>query len=275
VSPAVIEASGAGRIPPVLYMSPHDQRGSFTTTHWSEVSQAGAADPTLRRDVLERLIRQYAPAFRAHLIGYKRIPAEQAEELLQGFLCDQIVSADLIAHADRTRGRLRTFLLLALDRYVLKARRYARAGKRGGGVPLLSIDDQGIDPVGDRAEASAAFDVAWAREVVDQALRQMQLECQRSDRPDIWELFECRLVGPLLSGTTAPRYQSLVERFGFKSPTQASNLLITAKRMFARTLRETIAAYSSDDQVEEELHDLWTIFSHARTDGDMEILLQE
>ena len=254
-------------------MSSQEQRGSFPTTHWSEVSQAASVDTTLRRAALERLTRQYAPAFRVHLVGYKRIPAEQAEELLQGFLCDQIVAADLIAHADRNRGRLRTFLLMALDRYVLKVRRYARASKRGGGVAPISIDEQGLDPIGDRAPAGEAFDLAWARQVVQQALEKMQSECHRAARDDLWELFECRVVGPLLACTPVPRYQSLVGQFGIKSPTQASNLLITAKRMFARTLRATIAEYSSEDAVEEELRDLWNIFSHARMDDDVEILL--
>jgi hypothetical protein len=256
-------------------MSSHEQRGSFPTTHWSEVSQAGSVDPAIRRAALERLVRQYLPAFRAHLLAYKRIPADQAEELLQGFLCDQIVAGDLIAHADRTRGRLRTFLLTALDRYLLKARRYAMADKRGGGIAPLSIGGEGVDPVGENPPAGLDFDLAWARQVVSQALDRMQTECNETGRQDLWELFQCRIVTPLMIGTPAPRYQALVERFAFKSPAQASNLLITAKRMFARALRSTVSEYSSENQVEEELLDLWNIFSHARTAGEAEILLQE
>ena len=53
---------------------------------------------------------------------------------------------------------------------------------------------------------------------------------------------------------------------GASSPLQLSNLLVTGKRMFLRTLRGVIAEYARDeDEVEEELRELKRVLEHALT----------
>jgi hypothetical protein len=55
-----------------------------------------------------------------------------------------------------------------------------------------------------------------------------------------------------------------MRRIGFKTPLQASNALVTAKRMFERQLRSVVAEYAGDEsEVESELMDLRRIFSDA------------
>ena len=106
------------------------------------------------------------------------------------------------------------------------------------------------------------FDVQWAREVLAQALTRMQQECCESGRDDVWGVFHCRLVQPLLEGTEPADYETVVERFQLKSPAQASNVLITAKRMFARSLRATVGEYTQDDaEIEAEIEDLQRILA--------------
>ncbi len=57
-------------------------------------------------------------------------------------------------------------------------------------------------------------------------------------------------------------YDKLVARFGLRSPSEASNLLITAKRMFARALHEIVRETVSDDQdVEPEIRELKRILA--------------
>jgi hypothetical protein len=49
----------------------------------------------------------------------------------------------------------------------------------------------------------------------------------------------------------------LIGKFGFRSPSQAFNILGTAKRMFKRHLRAVIAEYARDEkEVAEELRAL-------------------
>jgi len=75
-------------------------------------------------------------------------------------------------------------------------------------------------------------------------------------------VFECRLLAPALEGTDPVDYGELVRRFGLQSPSQASNVLVTAKRMYARTLRGVVAEYSGDAaEIEAEIGDLHRILA--------------
>ena len=57
-------------------------------------------------------------------------------------------------------------------------------------------------------------------------------------------------------------YEELVAKFGLRSPSEASNLLITAKRMFARVLREVVRETVADEaEVETEIMELKRILS--------------
>jgi hypothetical protein len=236
----------------------------FPSTHWSQVVRAADIDPLVRRKALEQLLLRYLPAFRAHLLRRWHLKADVAEDLLQGFVCNQVVAEDLMAHGDRSRGRFRTYLLTALNRYILKARRHDSARKRAPEQPVLGLEDEAML----RADASAAdvFELEWARQVISQALGAMREHCQSSERPHVWELFHCRVVAPLLEQATPPPYEQLVRRLGIESAMQATNLLATGKRMFARILRSTIGQYAADGQgVEAEMRDLWNILSRSKS----------
>jgi hypothetical protein len=107
------------------------------------------------------------------------------------------------------------------------------------------------------AEKSDVFDVAWGREVLREALRRMKANCEKWGRVDLWEVFYGRVVGPAFDGVPVVEYEALMPRFGWASASQASNALVTAKRMFERELRGVIGEYARDEgEVEEELRDL-------------------
>ena len=116
---------------------PHVYR-PFMTTHWSLVERAGRDGGAATKDALAALLRQYLPALRSHLVVHKRISSHDADDLLQGFLAGKVIERDLVGQADRSRGKFRTFLLTALDRYVLNENRNRQAAKRNATrtVPL-------------------------------------------------------------------------------------------------------------------------------------------
>ncbi|NQU21966.1 MAG: hypothetical protein HQ567_11840 [Candidatus Nealsonbacteria bacterium] len=236
----------------------------FPVTQWSLVARAGQDDPELRRKALGELLGRYVPALRAHLVYRKGVAEEKADDLVQEFVADKILEKDLISRADRSLGKLRTFLLTALDRFAANQFRDQQAQKRSPGKGRMVALDERADglPLGQRP--SEAFDVAWARSVIKEALRQMRTECETSDRMQLWGVFECRVVGPTLEGAPAVDYGTLVERFGFRSPTQASNALTTAKRMYARALRCAVGEYAQDEhEVEAEIAELKEILGRA------------
>lgn len=238
--------------------------GRFPTTHWSLVARAGQDATETKRQALGELLTRYLPALRAHLVHGKRLSPHDADDLLQEFVAAKLLEKELLGRADAELGRFRTFLLTALDRFLIDRFREENACKRSPGEGRLKVlgDDagqlQGNSP-------SDAFDLAWARNVIDQTVQLMRAECESSSRPDIWGVFECRLLEPMLGGAEPVDYDELVKRFDLQSPSQASNVLMTAKRTFARLLRSVVGEYAREnDEIDAEIGELMEVLARAR-----------
>jgi hypothetical protein len=199
---------------------------------------------------------------RSHLVFCMKIPPDVAEDVLQGFMSDKILEQNLLAKADRQRGRFRTFLLQTLRNYAISAIRREHAKKRfpEHGQSLGAQDAP--EPAKTDAGASDAYDVAWAREVLAAALERMKCECAASGRSDIWGVFEARILSPALGDAPPTPYEDLVTRFQFQSPVQAANILVTAKRTFLRNLRSVVKDYIQDEGgIDAEIRELREILS--------------
>ncbi len=229
------------------------------STHWSIVDRAAHHDPVVRHEAIGEWLKRYLPAMRTHLVQVKKIPGMQADDLLQAFIADKILDQKILAYASRQRGKFRNFIFAALDRFVVDDARYQGALKR---TPAAQ---EGLDediPDGGTPSPSSISDVAWARQVVMQVIQAMKRECDLQSRPDIWRMFEVRLLAPFYEGTAPPSYDQLVVEFGFRTPAQASNVLITAKRMFIRLLHAVIAEYEpKPEAVEDEIRILREILA--------------
>jgi len=235
--------------------------GHLPATRWSLVAQAGHADPQAKREALEALLPKYLSALVAHVQYRWRSPKDQAEDMVQGFFANVILEKELIASADQRRGKFRTLLLTALDRFVSNQFRDQRAQKRSPAAGSVRPLDERL-PAGKAVpDSSMAFDVQWARTVVAEALQRMRGECRASNRMDVWDVFQCRVVGPLMEGAAVPDYREIVQRFGFQSPSQASNVLITGKRMYARLLKDVVAQYAGGCDSESEIRELRAILA--------------
>ena len=234
----------------------------FAATHWSLVRRAGGASVETRRLCLDILLPRYLPALRAHLTIDKRIPAGQADDLLQGFIADKVVEQNLVALADPAKGKFRSFLLAALNRYVIDQLRRDASARRGGQSQHTTEKSAADSAVSRESPPSQQFDVVWARELVGQALRLMREECEQTGRQDIWEIFQFRIVRPAFDGIEPMPYELLIERFELGSPFHAYNLLTTGKRMFARLLRSAAGEYASDEAaIDEEISDLKSVLA--------------
>jgi RNA polymerase sigma-70 factor (ECF subfamily) len=170
----------------------------FPATRWTLVARAGQGSAPVKREALGVLLERYLPALRAYLVARRHLPRERVEDILQGFVSDKILEQDLIAQAQPEKGKFRSLLLVALNRYLVGQIRREKAQKRSPrGSEVASLGDEPLD------------------------------------------------------------YDQLVRQLGLETPLQACNLLITAKRMFARALREVAGEYVGDDRnVDEELGEL-------------------
>ena len=237
---------------------------AFPTTHWSEVQCAGAAGmPEARGRALGSLWDRYRPALKAHLVLTRKVAADEADDLLQQFVLDKFIEGTVLAQADQNRGRFRAFLVTVLDNYCRSHQRRQGTRRRRPQRSIVPFDEH-CSPVCAPGNPARNFDIAWAKRVLKAALEQMQKECDRTGRPDIWAVFEERLLKPTLLQAPATPYGQLVERFNFASPKKAANVLTTGKRMYERSLRSVVGEYAGqDDQIDQEIAALCQVLSES------------
>lgn len=235
---------------------------AFPSTHWSAVALAAGGEVSQARRALGELLRRYMPAMRMFLLVEKRLDPHRANDVLQSFIAERIIEKNLLARAERSRGRFRTFLLACLSNYLAMQRRHETAGLRHPGrgklTPLVEAGQADF-----ARDSSDVFDVAWGREVISEALTRMRQGCEESLRPDLWQLFHARVVAPALESAAPLDYAHITARFNFATPAEATNALVTAKRMFIRMLRSVVAEYADGDEVDEELMRLKKILAGA------------
>lgn len=240
----------------------HRTATGFPATRWSLVARACEPLEQAAVGALDELLRMYCPLLKKHLVQQMRFTPHGADDFIQNFVAQKIMEKNALASADPARGRFRVFLLKTFKNFVISELRRDRARKR---APL---NDQAVslDELPDLAATQASFhqalDLDWARQIMATAVERMRNECAEKGRSDLWEVFSCRVLEPALEQAPVPAYDELVRRFGFQSPSQASNLLITAKRMFQRALADTVRDTVADEsQVAEEIRDLKAILA--------------
>lgn len=239
-----------------------DGNSQFSVTSWTLVGLAGVDDPEARHAALTRLLLRYLPPLRSHLLNRKRIDPHRADDLLQDFVADKVLAAGIMQKAVREKGKFRTFLLVALDRFVLNRMRDQRAAKRSPTEGMAGSVEEAAEVCGSDGNMNRAFDVDWARTILEETISRMRETCRAGGRQSLWELFEDRVVGPSLHGAQPTPYAELSARFNFQSPAEAGNFVLTGRRMFIRLLREVIAEYASDEAaVDDEIADLRTILN--------------
>ncbi|MBL7189541.1 MAG: sigma-70 family RNA polymerase sigma factor [Phycisphaerae bacterium] len=116
--------------------------GVFLTTHWSLIEKAQTNEEG-NRALIGLLLNKYWKPVYCYL-RRKGYDNEQAKDLTQGFFHEVVLGRGLIQKADQSKGRFRSYLLLALNRYIINVREEETARKRIPPDRLVSLDL--IDP---------------------------------------------------------------------------------------------------------------------------------
>lgn len=215
----------------------------FPRTDWAGLEKAAEGDEAR----LDQLIRQYWVPLRIFLVGAFPALRDEADVVLQDFAEDKILKEGWLRRPDQSRGKFRSFLKTSLRNFVLD--RMRRAEVKQAPVRLEELKEELPNP----DAPTEAFDLAWVRTVLAETLRRMEAYCRDAagDQPRrgyIWEMFRIRLLDPILNDAGQVPYEQLIERFGLKSPTDASNMLLSAKRTFKMHLRNVIQEYTRQDE---------------------------
>lgn len=138
---------------------------AFPRTRWSVVLDAKQPYSPESAAALATICRSYWHPLYVFVRRSGHSP-QDAEDLVQGFFC-QLLEKHWLDAADQNKGRLRTFLIVALKSLMAKEWRRASAQRRGGGQTCVPMDTTfaescyAADPVADLA-AEEVFDHQWA-----------------------------------------------------------------------------------------------------------------
>lgn len=237
----------------------------FHTTCWTRIQNIKSLSPADRNLVVNDLIRQYWKPVYCYL-RRKGYPNETAKDLTQGFFVEVVLGRELVVQAEPHKGRFRTFLLTALDRYVIDVHRRESAYKRSPAEPVIALDmtelpDLPAETV--QAEPDQAFHYAWAATLLDEVLKGVEQACGAGGQTSHWEVFRARILEPIIHNTEPPSLGRLCKQLHIDSEAKASNMLVTVKRKFRAVLKDRLRQYvDSDKDMEQELGELMEILSH-------------
>jgi RNA polymerase sigma-70 factor (ECF subfamily) len=225
----------------------------FPETRWTLVLSA-KNQPERRRQAFEELVK---PRYKAlYVIARKRgLAPSEAEDAVQGFLT-QLLEGDLLTRLDPEKGRLRAYLKTALGHYLSNLWQQRRAEKRGGGRADADLAELEAWLVSDAPSPEASFDRAWALELFQGALRQLELEFQNGRRGGPFELIE-----QLFGFADAPSYEELARRHGMSVP-QLKSFVHRTRARLRQLLRERVADTLCDPaEIELEMRALFEVMA--------------
>jgi RNA polymerase sigma factor (sigma-70 family) len=171
---------------------------AFPTTHWSVVWASADASSPQAVAALDTLCRQYWYPLYA-FVRRQGSPPEDAEDLVQSFLA-QMLEHNAFRQADPARGRFRTFLLACLKHFMVKEWQRGRTAKRGGGAPLLSLDDVAAETLYSQETSHSLtpdqlYDRAWACRILERARNRLRADYARRGQVERFDLLEAFLPG--------------------------------------------------------------------------------
>jgi RNA polymerase sigma-70 factor (ECF subfamily) len=236
-----------------------DRRSVFVTTHWSVVLSAREKHSLRSAAALETLCRTYWYPLYAFLRRLGRSPHD-AQDLTQSFFA-RLLQKDYLQAAASEKGKFRTFLLVALKRFLANEWDREHAQKRGGFAPVVSIDQEiaesrfAAEPA-HNDQPDLLFDRQWAVTLLERTMTQLQEEYVASGRAKLFEYLQSCLARE----DSALPYSEIAARLKLTEPA----VKMAVHRLRARyreILRAEIAhTVSSPDEVEEEIRLLFASF---------------
>lgn len=179
-----------------------------------------------------------------------------AQDLTQEFF-SRLLQPDYLKPVAREKGRFRTFLLVALKRFLANEWDRARAQKRGGGQAVQSLDTSTgetryeTEPAAN-LNADRIYDRRWALTLLEQAMTRLKREFQEAGRDREFE----RLKVFLTADKGSVDYAGLAAELG-QSEGALRVALHRLRKRFREIFREAVSqTVDSPAEVESEMRHL-------------------
>jgi RNA polymerase sigma factor (sigma-70 family) len=240
----------------------------FLTTRWSVVLSCAESQTNEEKAhaALAELCKIYwRPVFAFICRQGHSVP--DAQDLTQDFFA-KVLKGRLLQSADRDKGRFRSLLLKALQRFLHDEVDKRHAHKRGGDVSFVSWDDWMTEapshlsipePESGNWSPERVFDVRWAATVVERALRRLGDECEKHGRRRVFDV----LSSCLAAEREDVSYATFARILGIRE-TAVKPLVHRLRERYRALLREEVAqTVGADDEIDDELRYLCAALSAA------------
>ena len=234
----------------------------FCTTHWSLVAAATHRDDPASAAALESLCLTYWYPLYAFVRRQGRA-AHDAQDLTQEFFA-RLLEKNYLHAASAAKGRFRTFLLVALKRFLAKEWDRSRTLKRGGRrvhVPLDAewAESRYLAEPADTLDPERIFERRWAATLLEQSLHRLRGEYERGGRGNEFE----QLKEFLAAERGSIPYDKIAGMLGISAGAARVRLHRLRKR-FRDLFRDEIAAtVSSTGDLDEEVRYVLAVLSQG------------
>jgi RNA polymerase sigma factor (sigma-70 family) len=227
----------------------------FKTTHWSVVLEAATTNSASAAAALEKLCQTYwYPLYCC--VRSSGHDAEEAKDLTQEFFA-RLLEKNWLVRADVNRGRFRSFLLGAMKHFLANEWRRATTAKRGGGRPIVSLEDTAealyaTEPASD-LPPDKLYERKWALQLFERALGRLRADYAAAAKLTAYEALRHFLSNEPGEG----EYAQLGARLGMTQPA-ISSAVHRLRQRYRDLVRDEIAQ---------------TVTGPAELEGEMRSLL--
>ncbi len=211
----------------------------FPPTRRSVIEAARSIDAGEREQALEALcVAYWKPIYKYVRWRWKRA-AQEAQDLTQGFFA-ALLERELLDKFDAHKSRLRTYLRVCVDSFVMNEDQAGRRQKRGGSILHVALDfaaaeeelgATAIDPakIASPESLEEFFEKEWVRSLFALAVEDLRKLCELRGRTRTYRIFESYD----LEGDEKLSYERLSKDYGI-SVSDVTNALAWARREFRK-----------------------------------------
>ena len=218
-------------------------RQGFVSTQWGVLLAAAERDAAgaqpQARDAWAELYRAYCFPVYA-FIRRRGHPRPRAQDLTQDFFV-HLLEKGTLGRADPGKGRFRTFLLGALEYFLVDAARRENAHKRGGGRTFVFLDDPDAAEAQFQLAAPAwetpekLFDARWAAALLGVVFARLHAEMAQAGKERLFEALQ-----GYVAGAEDASYQATADAVGL-SLAALKSLIHRLRTRYGVLLREEVA----------------------------------
>jgi RNA polymerase sigma factor (sigma-70 family) len=234
-------------------------RNYFATTHWSVVLNAGKSETTRGRDALAALCETYWYPLYAYVRRQGHSPHD-AEDLTQGFFA-RLLEGESLTGVSREKGKFRTFLLVALKRFLANEWHRSHTQKRGGAlfhVPLQghTAETRYIAEPVEQLTAEKLYERRWALTLLERVLTRLGHEFDAAEKKVIFE----KLKPYLMAERDAIPYADAAIALSMNEGAVKVSVH-RLRRRFRELFREEVAqTVAAPEEIDDEIRHLLSAF---------------